>query len=116
MPLPAPLRLLIALLVVVQVGLPTAAALTDPAPHAATHQAHLSTDQEPGCQPVHHDLHCLLCRVLSTQPVARQQPASVPEALAGRVALDLPTALPLPQPPPASARQARAPPATRTTA
>ena len=107
-PTPWPLRLLAALLVVTQL-VPAVAAHADEAPTPVVHAAHLSDAADPGCQPFHDELHCLACRILSTQPLTPTR-ALLPEA----VTLS-PLPIPATEPWPAGSdllptRQARAPP------
>lgn len=67
-PAPWPLRLLAALLVVAQLT-PAVAAHGDAPPTPISHLDHVGAPSE-GCQPFHDELHCLACRLISTQPVS----------------------------------------------
>lgn len=63
-------RLLVTLVLTLQAGLPAAAALADAPPSRSGHAEHVSSEGDAGCEPVHGALHCLLCRVLSSHPLA----------------------------------------------
>lgn len=83
-PVPWPLRLLAALLVVAQLT-PAVAAHGDAPPAPVSHPDHVGSPSE-GCQPFHDEMHCLACRLISTQPVsagASPLPVAWPQELAG---------------------------------
>lgn len=66
---PISLRLLIALLALLQLAGPLAYALAEPAPVATSHQEHVGAQDDFGCRPLHDDAFCGSCRALSTEPL-----------------------------------------------
>lgn len=109
---PAPLRLLVTLLVALQLAGPLGYALAEPAPAMAAHQEHLGTPDDAGCRPFHDDAFCGSCRALSHYPVrAGSFPplAALPATMAHRPG-ELERGLP--DDPDATPLRARAPPRT----
>ncbi|MEJ2501886.1 MAG: hypothetical protein P8177_01000 [Gemmatimonadota bacterium] len=78
-PLPPPLRLLAIFLMVAQL-VPAAVAHADPVPGPPTHTDHLGGPDDRGCQPFHDAIHCLVCRLMSTQPLGSDGAVSTPAA------------------------------------
>lgn len=72
------IRILVALLLMVQVALPATAALEHGPRPVSAHEAHVSGEGERGCEPVHGELECLICRVLASHPVGASVPVPAP--------------------------------------
>lgn len=107
---PASLRLLIALLVMLQLAGPTGYAMADPAPTAVSHQEHVGAQDDFGCQPFHDDAFCGSCRTLSTEPVRSGSGARFPLLLVDSAGALRALATDLPDEPSPAPLHARAPP------
>lgn len=107
---PASLRLLIALLVMLQLAGPTGYALTDPAPTAVSHQMHVGAQDDSGCQPFHDDAFCGSCRVLSAEPLRSGSEPRLPLLTSDSATALRALAADLPDAPSLAPLHARAPP------
>ena len=102
-------RLSVALLAVAQLGIVGVGPFIDAAPAPPGHELHLASDTDGGCHP-YHDEHCVVCRVVASDPLAAGTDLEPPVAAPARaLAVPVPSKR-APTATAASPLQPRAPP------